>query len=76
MFRSPNPIAKAIEECLKYIKPRVIVEMNEDLQKKFTRDEVEAALKQMAPLKSPSTNGYNAYISSFRAIKVPLYLGG
>lgn len=34
--------------------------MNESLTKTFTREDVETAIKQMAPLKSPRPDGYGA----------------
>lgn len=34
--------------------------MNDDLQKPFTREEVEIALRQMGPYKSLGPDGYNA----------------
>lgn len=36
------------------------MEMNEDLERVFTREEVEVALFQIGPLKSPSSDGYGA----------------
>lgn len=35
--------------------------MNEELQNPFSSDEVVATLKQMSPLKSPSSDGFNSY---------------
>ncbi|XP_042962601.1 uncharacterized protein LOC122296871 [Carya illinoinensis] len=39
---------------------RVTSTMNDDLQKPFTREEVEIALRQMGPYKSLGPDGYNA----------------
>lgn len=39
---------------------KVTDDMNTCLTQEFTKDEIEAALKQMAPLKSPSPNGFGA----------------
>ena len=45
------------EEILEQIPTKVTEDMNVELLKEFTTDEVENALKQMAPLKSPSPDG-------------------
>lgn len=42
------------------MEPRVTAEMNKSISKSFTRLEVEEAIKQMAPLKSPSLYGFRA----------------
>ena len=39
---------------------KVSVEMNQDLIKQFTKEEVEVALKQMHPTEAPSPNGMSA----------------
>lgn len=58
LFRSSSPSNE----------PQVTPKMKEDLQKTFTREEVEVALKQMVPFKSPGPDGYNAYFSNFIGI--------
>lgn len=60
LFRTSNPSWEAIDECLKDVEPRVTWAMNSELQKKFVMAEVEDALKQMGPLKSPGPDGYGA----------------
>jgi hypothetical protein len=51
---------KGIDLCLEGLEMRVTEDMNEKLISEFSRDEVETALMGMAPLKSPSPNGYSA----------------
>lgn len=46
-----------IEEVVQYIRQVVTEEMNRNLIRTFSRDEVEVALKQMTPLKVPKPNG-------------------
>lgn len=58
LFRSSNPTREAIDLGLKDMDPRVTNQIIDDLQKAFTKAEVEYALKQMAPLKSPGPDGY------------------
>jgi len=55
LYTSSVPIE--IEEVVQFIKPVVTEEMNRDLIGVFSRDEVEVAVKQMAPLKAPRPNG-------------------
>ena len=50
LFTSCEPLD--FEEILEQMPTKVIEDMNVDLLKEFTTDEVENALKQMAPLKS------------------------
>ena len=45
------------EEILEQIPTKVTEDMNVELLKEFTTDEVENALKHMAPLKSPGPDG-------------------
>lgn len=40
------------------IQPKINEEMNAKLIQKYTKEEVEEALNQMAPLKSPGPNGF------------------
>ena len=51
LFTSQSP--ENFDEILAQIPQVVIAEMNNDLLAEFKVDEVETALKQMAPLKSP-----------------------
>ena len=55
LFSTSNP--SHIEEVIATI-PRVVSDsMNSNLMKNFTRQEVDAALKNMAPLKAPGPDG-------------------
>ena len=55
LFTSQNP--ENFDEILAQI-PRVVTDdMNNDLMAEFQKEEVETALKQMAPLKSPGPDG-------------------
>ena len=49
-----------IQEVINTMEPKVSVEMNQNLIRQFTKEEVEAALKQMHPTKSPGPNGMSA----------------
>lgn len=61
LFQTSNPTQEAIAICIYSVKPKVTAEMNEEeLQKQFTRDEIQQAIKQMAPLKSLGPYGFNA----------------
>ncbi|KAF5450327.1 hypothetical protein F2P56_030688 [Juglans regia] len=60
VFKTENPPNLLIEECLRQLDSRVTSSMNEALLKPFVREEVEIALKQMGPYKSPGPDGYNA----------------
>ena len=51
LYTSSDPVDT--EEVVQFIKPMVTEEMNRDLIGEFSRDEVEVAVKQMAPLKAP-----------------------
>ena len=55
LFTSSNPTN--FETILEQIPHVVIEEMNSELMKEFLTQEVEVALKQMAPLKSPGPDG-------------------
>lgn len=47
-------------ECLNGLQPTLTKAMNGTILAKFTSCEVEAALSQMAPLKSPGPDGFTA----------------
>ena len=49
-----------MERCFQSLQVRVSEEMNGELLKTFTKEEVEKALKQMAPLKAPGADGLPA----------------
>jgi hypothetical protein len=51
---------EGIEHCLEGMEAWVTAEMNIDLLRSFTKAEVETALKQMHPLKSPGPDGFSA----------------
>lgn len=51
---------EAIDVCLNGMDLRITSQMNIELQKESTRDEVEGALRHTAPLKSLGPNGYGA----------------
>ena len=46
-----------IQEVINTMEPKVSVEMNQNLIKQFTMEEVEAALKKMHTTKSPGPDG-------------------
>ncbi|XP_059449513.1 uncharacterized protein LOC132180640 [Corylus avellana] len=60
-----------LEECLDGLESRVTMEMNRRLLAVFTCEEIEAALAQMGPLKSPSPDGYAAvfYQKTWETVK-------
>ncbi|KAF5452149.1 hypothetical protein F2P56_027179, partial [Juglans regia] len=58
LFTSSEPSKDEITNCLKNVEPRVSNEMNVNLTRSFTRLEVEDAINQMAPLKSPGPDGF------------------
>ena len=58
LYMTSNP--DKILEVVEAIDPKVSAEMNQSLIKQFSRDEVEAALKQMHSSKSPSLDGMPA----------------
>ena len=55
LFTSFNPYE--IDEVIQFTKKVMIKEMNNCFIREFTKDEVEIALKQMAPLKALGPNG-------------------
>lgn len=65
IFSSTRSTDENLDSCLSCIEERVNADMNEKLQKLFTREEIEEALHQMAPLKAPRPDGYNAQFFQF-----------
>jgi hypothetical protein len=55
LFQTENP--NQIEQVVEHIMPVVMDGMNEELSREFTPGEVAVALKQMAPLKAPGSDG-------------------
>lgn len=58
LFTSQSPAR--VEDCISSVVPRVTDEMNGWLVHLFSEEEVQRALFQMHPLKSPSPDGYPA----------------
>jgi endonuclease/exonuclease/phosphatase family metal-dependent hydrolase len=52
--------AQEIEACLDGLESRVTAEMNQNLCREFTEIEVDDAIKQMQPMKSPGPDGFSA----------------
>lgn len=55
-----KPIILDIEECIGTMDVKMIATINDQLEKNYTRTEIEEALQQMAPLKSQDLDGYGA----------------
>lgn len=51
---------EVIDRGLDHVKSQVSDAMNEQLQREFTRDEVDEVLFSMGPLKSPRPDGFEA----------------
>jgi hypothetical protein len=49
-----------MEGCLAFLEARVTSSMNDELLQEFTMEDIDAALSQMHPLKSPSPDGFSA----------------
>lgn len=60
LFHSSNPSLAMIEEVLEVVERRVTPEMNDQISRHFSSDEVTFALSQMAPLKSPGPDSLPA----------------
>lgn len=60
LFSSTHPSTEDIESCLFSVEAKVTDDMNNTLGQEFTREEIQAALKQIAPLKSLGPNGFGA----------------
>lgn len=59
MFRSTNPSLEDIDDVLQDLQSKVMDQMNSRLIATFTRCEVERAIKQMHPTKSPGPDGFS-----------------
>lgn len=57
-----------IGSSLQLITARVTVEMNEALKKEISREEIEAAVQQMGPLKSTRPDGLTYFFQNFWSI--------
>jgi hypothetical protein len=55
-----SSISTDFSQCLEHVEPRISEEMNSNLLRPFTEEEVGVALSQMHPMKSPSPNGFSA----------------
>ncbi|XP_042969072.1 uncharacterized protein LOC122301754 [Carya illinoinensis] len=60
LFSSTNPSNAELAECLSGMEPWVTNKMNEMLIKDFSRFEIEVAMRQMAPMKSPGPDCFGA----------------
>ncbi|XP_041026997.1 uncharacterized protein LOC121267211 [Juglans microcarpa x Juglans regia] len=60
VYKSESPSREVIEECIRPINTKVTSCMNEVLEKRFCREEVEIALRDMGPHKSSGPDGYSA----------------
>ncbi|XP_059439185.1 uncharacterized protein LOC132171798 [Corylus avellana] len=58
LFSTGQP--RRMEECLEFMERRISDEMNERLLRPFMEEDVETAIHQMAPLKAPGPDGFNA----------------
>lgn len=58
LFSSSN--SSGVDECVEALKTQVSQDMNEQLTKEFTAEEVGFASLQMSPLKSPGPDGFSA----------------
>ncbi|KAF5470931.1 hypothetical protein F2P56_011417 [Juglans regia] len=60
VYKTIAPSCNQVTKGVQSIRIQVIEQMNEELEKPFTRNEVLATLKQMGPLKAPGPNGFEA----------------
>lgn len=60
LYTSSSPSHSDIEECTKFLEPRITDSMASDFNRNFTREEVKRALKQMDLMKSSRPNGFGA----------------
>lgn len=60
VYLSSNPFALDFEKGTQGVASKANSIMNNSLTKSFTKEEVEVALKQKAPLKSLGPNGFNS----------------
>lgn len=60
LFHTSSQSGEAIEKGTTSVQRKVTNEMNLQLQKHFTRDKIQEAMKQMAYLKSPSPEDFSA----------------
>lgn len=58
LFSLSSP--EGIDDCLADVPRRVTSSMNDQLLRNFTLEEVDTALTQIHPLKSPGSDGYSA----------------
>ena len=57
LVTSSNPSAQSVELALQYIEPKVTAEMNMELDKMFSPEEIQVTLFQMHPSKAPVPDG-------------------
>lgn len=60
LFSTSSPSQQALDDCLQQVQPSVTTAMNANLTEIYTEEKIKAAIIQMAPLKSPGLNGFNA----------------
>jgi exonuclease III/ribonuclease HI len=63
---------QGVDDCLSSLEPRVTSGMNEELLRNFTMEDIDTALSQMHPLKSPGPDGFSAcfYQRSWATIRL------